>query len=58
MNDLNRVIKSNDPKKPLISFSDKTPAQQLFEITRFIKALDHFKFRIYIYSFTDVKIIN
>jgi superoxide dismutase, Fe-Mn family len=47
MNDVNKVIKSIDPKKPLISFSDKTPAQQLSEITRFIKALDHFKFRIF-----------
>jgi len=47
VNDINKVIKSIDPKKPLIDFVGKTPGEQLAEITRFNKAIDHFKFRIF-----------
>jgi hypothetical protein len=47
MKDVNKVIKSIDPKKDVIKFVDKSPGEQNKEIKRFVKALDYFKFRIF-----------
>lgn len=46
LKDLNRVI-SKIPGKEPINFTDKIPAEQKKEVTRFIKAIDHFKYRIF-----------
>jgi Fe-Mn family superoxide dismutase len=47
MKDINKVIRSIDQKKDPITFIGKTPGEQNREIKRFVKALDHFKFRIF-----------
>jgi Fe-Mn family superoxide dismutase len=47
MKDVNKVIKSIDAKKDLITFIGKSPSEQNKEIKRFVKALDYFKFRIF-----------
>ena len=46
LKDLNRVISTIQGKLP-INFMDKTPAEQKKEVERFIKAIDHFKYRIF-----------
>jgi Fe-Mn family superoxide dismutase len=46
LKDLNQVI-SKIPNKKLISFMDKKPMEQKKEVERFIKAIDHFKYRIF-----------
>jgi hypothetical protein len=46
LKDLNKVIASIPNKKP-ISFMDKTPGEQKKEVERFIKAIDHYKYRIF-----------
>jgi hypothetical protein len=46
LKDLNQVISTIANKKP-ISFMDKTPAEQKKEVERFVRALDHFKYRIF-----------
>ena len=47
LKDINKVIHSIDDKKQPINFIGKSPKDQISEITRFIKALDYFKFRIF-----------
>lgn len=44
--DLNRVIATIPGKEP-INFMDKTPEEQKKEVERFVKAIDHFKYRIF-----------
>ena len=46
LKDLNQVIAKIPGKKP-ISFMDKKPLEQKREVERFIKAIDHFKYRIF-----------
>jgi hypothetical protein len=46
LKDLNQVISKIPNKKP-ISFMDKKPMEQKKEVERFIKAIDHFKYRIF-----------
>jgi hypothetical protein len=46
LKDLNQVISKIPNKKP-ISFMDKKPMEQKREVERFIKAIDHFKYRIF-----------
>ena len=46
LKDLNKVI-AKIPNKAPISFMDKTPAEQKKEVVRFIKAIDHYKYRIF-----------
>ena len=46
LKDLNKVI-SKIPGKEPINFTDKTPAEQKKEVERFIKAINHFKYRIF-----------
>jgi hypothetical protein len=46
LKDLNQVISKMPGKQP-ISFMDKKPAEQKKEVERFIKAIDHFKYRIF-----------
>ena len=46
LKDLNKVI-SKIPGKEPIKFTDKTPAEQKKEVERFIKAINHFKYRIF-----------
>ena len=46
LKDLNQAISKIPNKKP-ISFMDKTPMEQKKEVERFVKAIDHFKHRIF-----------
>ena len=46
LKDLNSVITKIPNKKP-ISFVDKNPSEQKKEVDRFVRALDHFKYRIF-----------
>jgi hypothetical protein len=46
LKDLNKVITSSTNKQP-IKFIGKTPAEQKKEVERFVKAIDHFKYRIF-----------
>jgi hypothetical protein len=46
LKDLNKVIATIQGKSP-INFTDKTPAEQRKEVERFVKAIDHFKYRIF-----------
>jgi hypothetical protein len=46
LKDLNQVIAKIPGKQP-ISFMDKKPLEQKREVERFIKAIDHFKYRIF-----------
>jgi hypothetical protein len=46
LKDLNQVITKIPGKQP-ISFMDKKPMEQKKEVERFIKAIDHFKYRIF-----------
>ena len=46
LKDLNQVISKIPNKKPII-FMDKTPMEQKKEVERFVKAIDHFKHRIF-----------
>jgi Fe-Mn family superoxide dismutase len=46
LKDLNQVI-SKIPNKTPISFMNKKPMEQKKEVERFIKAIDHFKYRIF-----------
>jgi hypothetical protein len=46
LKDLNQVISKMPGKQP-ISFMDKKPLEQKREVERFIKAINHFKYRIF-----------
>jgi hypothetical protein len=46
LKDLNQVISKMPGKQP-INFMDKKPLEQKREVERFIKAIDHFKYRIF-----------
>jgi hypothetical protein len=46
LKDLNKVI-ATIPNKVPINFMDKTPSEQKKEVERFIRAIDHYKYRIF-----------
>lgn len=46
LNDVNQAI-TKLTKRPPIDFKDKTPLEQKKEVTRFINAIDYFKFKIF-----------
>ena len=46
VNDINKVLKKTN-QAPTISFSEKTPQEQIKETERFVSLIDHYKYNIF-----------